>query len=159
MKPVPRAADFMEKKPLIFPPDMPVREAARRLLETEAAGAPVVDSEGRLLGVFSQQGLMICLVNVVDSGVFPGSLEHHLDPDPPRIAEETSLLTVAKIFAESDHTHCILPVMKGEKFVGVVTRLDVMRAYLDYISEAKDTRSRLLYLSALQSPDEAPPTF
>ena len=157
MKPVPCAKDIMNGKPLALPPKTSVRGGARFLLEKRIPGVPIVDENGRLRGLFSQQGLMVCLVHAVHSDLPPGALDSHLDPDPPEISEDTSLITIARIFAEGRYTHCVLPVLSNGRLVGVVTRIDVIRAFLDYMAPAKDTHSQLLYLSALKDVEEPPP--
>lgn len=153
MKPVPCARDIMNAKPRTVAPGTPTQEAARRILKEHLPGIPVTDPEGRLVGVFSQQGLMICLVHVVNNELPPGTVDCHLDPDPPRVSEETGLLTIAQIFAGGPR-HRVISVLRDGKLVGVITRLHVIGAFLDYMAEAKDVHSRLLYLSALKGAEE-----
>lgn len=52
MRPI-TAADLMSPDVLTVPEDMTVRDLAGFLLEHEITGAPVVDGEGRLVGVVS----------------------------------------------------------------------------------------------------------
>jgi CBS domain-containing protein len=47
------AADLMTPEPVVLPETMPLREAARVLLRHQIAGAPVVDSRGKCVGVLS----------------------------------------------------------------------------------------------------------
>ena len=47
------AADLMTTDVIHLHERMPLREAARLLLQNKIGGAPVVDSEGRCVGVFS----------------------------------------------------------------------------------------------------------
>lgn len=47
------AADLMSPDVLTVPEDMPVRDLAAFLIDHEITGAPVVDAEGRLVGVVS----------------------------------------------------------------------------------------------------------
>jgi len=47
------AADLMSPDVLTVPDDMPVRDLAAFLMDHEITGAPVVDGEGRLVGVVS----------------------------------------------------------------------------------------------------------
>ena len=52
MRPI-TAADLMNPEVLTVPEDMTVRELATYLMDNEITGAPVVDREGRLVGVVS----------------------------------------------------------------------------------------------------------
>lgn len=47
------AEEVMASDLVLLPEDMPLREAARRLLRNQVGGAPVVDGEGRCVGVLS----------------------------------------------------------------------------------------------------------
>jgi CBS domain-containing protein len=146
----------MNTKPLTMKPGTPTRDAARHMLKDRLPAIPIVEEDGRLVGVFSQQGLMICLVHVVNNELPPGTVDCHLDPDPPCVSEETGLLSIAQIFA-GDARQRAIAVLHEEKLVGVVTRLHVIRAFMDYMAEVTDHHSRTLYLSALKDAEEAPP--
>lgn len=47
------AADLMTREIVLLAQDMPLREAVRQLQQHHVSGAPVVDDEGRCVGVFS----------------------------------------------------------------------------------------------------------
>ena len=47
------AADLMKPDVIRLPEDMPPRDAARLLLRNQIGGAPVVDAQGKCVGVFS----------------------------------------------------------------------------------------------------------
>jgi CBS domain-containing protein len=47
------AEDLMSRDVVRIPASLPLREAARRLLRAQISGAPVVDGEGRCMGVLS----------------------------------------------------------------------------------------------------------
>jgi CBS domain-containing protein len=47
------AGDLMNRDVVVLPQEMPLREAARRLLGRQVGGAPVVDSWGKCVGVLS----------------------------------------------------------------------------------------------------------
>jgi len=47
------AADLMKPDVIRLPEDMPLRDAARLLLRNQIGGAPVVDAQGKCVGVFS----------------------------------------------------------------------------------------------------------
>lgn len=47
------AGDLMSREPLAFSADMPLRDAARALLQAQIEGAPVVDADGKCIGVLA----------------------------------------------------------------------------------------------------------
>ncbi len=47
------AEDLMTRDVVVLPEELPLREAARRLIRNQVGGAPVVDSQGRCIGVLS----------------------------------------------------------------------------------------------------------
>ncbi len=51
------AADIMSREVITIPQDMSVPDAARMLAQAQVGGAPVVDSAGRYIGVFSMADL------------------------------------------------------------------------------------------------------
>ncbi len=52
------AADVMTRDVVTLSPDMTLEAAAERLVQRAISGAPVVDSQGRLLGVLSESDIL-----------------------------------------------------------------------------------------------------
>jgi len=77
-----------------------------------------------------------------------GPLLEYLDPASPRLSEKTPLMAAIHLFGEAGHDVHALPVLRGDELVGVVTRLDVVRAVMDYLGGAKGTGPATLYISA-----------
>lgn len=59
-----KVADYLNKHPVKFTPDMPVAEAVESLLASHQSGGPVVDNRGVLVGFLSEQD---CLVQMLES--------------------------------------------------------------------------------------------
>ena len=55
------AADLMSGDVVAIPRDMSLRSAAHRLAQSRISGAPVVDGEGRLVGVLSATDFLRCV--------------------------------------------------------------------------------------------------
>ena len=65
------------------------------------------------------------------------------------------MLTIARKFLETDYRR--LPVLRGTRLVGQISRRDVLRAALNLIDAHPQQRGKsLLYLSALVDRDDAP---
>lgn len=115
--------------------DAPVREATRVLLEHRVAALPVVDDDGRLVGIVSELDLLRDrLVSDPRSHVWPPVSQ---GPPPPRtvadvmtrevyaLTEADDAATFADLMAESGVKS--VPVVRGERVVGVVGRRDLLR--------------------------------
>lgn len=157
LREVPRVRDVMRRNFPVVGPDVELRDVARTLLKKSLHGAAVVDEEGRFEGFISTQGLMLALVDFLNEERPVGPVRSYLDPDPPRLAEDSSLMEAVDAFARSVRANLVLPVLEGERLVGVVTRLDVVRGAMDYFTGEKDMRPGTLYLSALKDMEEKPP--
>ena len=147
------AKDVMVTKVVTLRPEMNLREAAVLLLKKKISGAPVVDSDGNLVGVLSEKDLMTALIDAVYEE-FPASDVQAYMTDPHTIPEDLDLLSIAQIF--HDNSFRRLPVLRDGKLVGQISRRDVLSAVVKLIQPATDHRTALLYLSALKNADEAP---
>jgi CBS domain-containing protein len=147
----------MNRKPVTISADALVHEAAEIQIKQRLFSVAVVDAQHRLVGFFSQQGCMLALLDVVHHSIPECPVTGYLDPRPPTISEETSLLSIAHLFTREGYRHAVLAVLRDARLVGTVTRLDVIRAVENYIAGVKDTASVMLYMSALKEMDETPP--
>lgn len=116
-------------------PDAPVREATRVLLEHRVAALPVVDDDGRLVGIVSELDLLRDrLISDPRSHVWPPVGDA---PPPPRtvgdvmtsdvyaLTEADDAAAFAGLMAESGVKS--VPVVRGERVVGIVGRRDLLR--------------------------------
>ncbi len=154
---VPHVRDLMNPKPVTVGPEIRVGEVARVLLKKRAHGAAVVDDEGRFLGFISAQGLMNALNDYVHDDVSPGPAMQYLDPESPSLTEGAALMAAAQLFAKGGYELWAVPVLRDERIVGVVTRLDVVRAVMGYFGRRKSREPETLYISALKETGEKPP--
>ena len=154
---VPHVRDLMNPRPVTVGPEIRVGEVARVLLKKGAHGAAVVDDEGRFLGFISAQGLMNALNDYVHDDVPPGPAKHYLDPESPSLSEGAALMAAAQLFAKSGYNLWAVPVLRDERIVGVVTRLDVVRAVMGHFGRRKSQEPDTLYISALKETGEKPP--
>ena len=66
------ARDFMITRLVTLRPEMDVIKAVQLLLKNRISGAPVVDSDGTYLGIFSEK----CSMNVLLDAAYERSEEH-----------------------------------------------------------------------------------
>lgn len=156
MRPVPLVRDLMTRRPAIVDPESSMGDLARIFMTKSVPSVAVVDADGKFHGLISTQGLMIAMMDLVYEEVPPEPVKSYLDPKQPRITEETSLMAVVDLFAKGGYSSRALPVLRGDRFVGIVTRLDVVRAVISYFADAREKGEQTLYISALKGSDEKP---
>ncbi|GAA4445524.1 CBS domain-containing protein [Novipirellula rosea] len=122
-----RVREFMVSKLVTINPDMDVFDAIDHLLSRRISGAPVVDSRGHYLGIFSEKTAMRALIAALHDQLPGTSVNQYMNLDRNRIIhEDDSLLDIAHKFQETPYRR--LPVLQGERLAGQVSRRDVLRA-------------------------------
>jgi len=150
------ARDCMVTKLVTLRPEMDVIEAVQRLLKNRISGAPVVDADGRYLGVFSEKCAMQVLLDAAYEQLPSNQIRLFMDADAQTIEPDTQLLSIAQVFLLTSYRR--LPVLEEGRLLGQVSRRDVMRASLDLLKHSpnRSEESSLLYLSALVERNQAP---
>jgi len=143
--------DIMDADPATVGPDTPVEDVVRTLREHELPGVPVVDAEGRCVGIVTEADLVLPdedgdlhiphYINLFGGTIFLeplGRFEERLRKafaskaadmmtrDPDTVGPDTSVREAARVIHESGHNR--LPVVEDGRLVGVVTRVDVLGA-------------------------------
>lgn len=142
-----RARDVMTSPAVTVRPDTPVVEAARIMARRRISGLPVVDEEGRLVGIVTEADL---LLKEAGPGGLP-LLAFHAESPPPEVLpllrryegrlvadvmtqevvaaqEDTPLHQVAALMARKNVNR--VPIVRGRQVVGIVSRNDVLKAFL-----------------------------
>lgn len=123
---LPDARQMMSTKLVTLSPSTDVFKAIGNLLDHRISGAPVVDQDGRFLGVFSEKTSMSVLVQAAYEQLPSTEVAAFMDADFGRtILEDVSFLECARIFRETPYRR--LPVLRGGRLVGLVSRRDVLR--------------------------------
>jgi CBS domain-containing protein len=144
-----KVADLMTRDVASVPPDASVRDIAKLMLDRRISGVPVVDPEGRVLGVVSEGDLIRRPEIDTDKSnrgwlnIFVSDEERARDfvkshgrrarevmTEPAVcVAPDTALDEAVRIM-ERDHIKR-LPVVEHGRLVGLMTRADVVRALLE----------------------------
>lgn len=143
------ARDLMRREVKTVSPDATVQEVAEILAEEEYTGLPVVDDEGRLVGVVTEADLLVRAKQLRLPTVFPflggviflesprrfeeqlrkataTRVREVMTSDVVTVTEDTPLHELAAIMVEKKVNR--LPVVEGHRLVGIVTRDDLIRA-------------------------------
>jgi CBS domain-containing protein len=131
-------------------PEQPVAEVVNMLLKQKISGAPVIDSDRRLVGIISEKDCIKALIRAVHHDVPFSLVSDVMSTDVITINEDTHLMTMCHLFLSNPIRR--LPVLAGEKLVGQVSRRDVLKRAASLFDRATTRESALLYLSALGAP-------
>lgn len=167
-----RARDLMTRDPVTIPPDATLAMVARILGERGFSGAPVVDKDGKLLGMVTEGDLIRRIAAPEDQP--RGWLRSFLTPAGRQAAtfarthgqtardvmtgalvtaeEDTPIERIAKAMEERGIRR--VPVVREGRLVGIVSRADLIRALLvpaaSLEADAPDERIRRAVLAAMR---------
>jgi CBS domain-containing protein len=153
MSRVPRVKDIMTPDPLIFTLGTTVHDAAQKLLQKSVVAAPVVDADGNFVGLFSQQGCMVGLVDgVYDEVPQPIFVDDYLEPEErtETVTENAPIMTAVSKFVGSPQIILSLPVLRAGKVVGIIARQDIIRTFFELTAGIPEPQAAILYISALE---------
>lgn len=149
------ATDLMSRPVMTIPHEMSLGEAARLLSNSNIGGAPVVDAEGRCVGVLSssdfvtwagQEGEVTNFIapwgEIIDIGDFPDNAIHNYMTALPIVVPPTAPISkLAQMMVEA-HIHCILVVAEQDQPCGIVTSTDVLAAVAQVATESRLPRTK-----------------
>lgn len=125
MKQPPIVRDYMDKKVYTLVPETEVRKAIRFLLKHRVTGAPVVDPDGKLLGMFTEKDCMKLIATGIEGEHPAGRIEDFMTTDVKTIEPDMNIYYVAGLFL--NHTFRRFPVIEDGKLIGAITRFDILR--------------------------------
>lgn len=139
----------MTPDPVCVDGAMTLRELSRLFMEEEVSGAPVIDSNGHLIGVVSKTDLVRrCLEGETDyppaylfemlseqageeTGLTPEHeivVDEFMSTEPVTATPEETTPAVARRMAES-RVHRIVVIDHDRRPIGIVTSLDLLKAF------------------------------
>jgi CBS domain-containing protein len=119
----PVVAEIMSVDPLLVAPEDTLGEVAERMRERDAGSALVVDS-GRLIGVLTSRDLLRAFAARVHPS--DGRVRQWMTAEP--VVARPGLSAAAAVTLMTEHGIHHLPVVVGERPVGMVGMRDVVRA-------------------------------
>jgi CBS domain-containing protein len=114
--------DAMTPVLLTTPAGTTVAEAASLMAQRRVGSALVVEEE-QLLGIFTERDIVKALSQ--DALAIHQEISHWMTRDPQTIAPEASLDEALQRMLSGNFRH--LPVMEGERLVGMLSMRDVSR--------------------------------
>ena len=121
------AADVMQTPALVLNPDSDVMTCADRLIGRRVSGAPVVNENGVLLGVFSEKSALQVFIDLCWEQSPSSTVSAWMDTDDGRlIDEQTTLPEILERFHQTSFRR--LMVVRRGHLVGEITRRDALSA-------------------------------
>lgn len=174
-----KARDVMTQPVISIEADAPISVAIRVLLQKRISGLPVVDATGNLVGVVTE-GDFLRRAECGTQPTQPRWLEFVMGPglladqyvkahgrkvsevmtrDVKTVDEATQLEDIVALMERNNVKR--VPVLRGKKLVGIVTRANLLRALASYLHPAapastSDTKIRETVLHGLKSEKWAP---
>ena len=118
--------DFMDSNPHALSEQASVRDAVLFLCHEKKAGAPVVNSEGIVVGYVSEKD---CLTQILNDSFFCGespSVTSVMTTAVRSVTPETSIVDIAQTMAVTAPRN--YPVIDNNRLVGTITRSSVLAA-------------------------------
>src|ERR1700726_452887 len=149
-----KAEDIMTRRVISVAPEASILESARLMLQHRVSGLPVIDAAGRLVGVVTE-GDFLRRVEVGTERKRPRWLEFIAGPgrlateyvhshgrkvadvmtgEPITVGEDTPIEEVVRLMERRRIKR--LPVMRGTKVVGIVSRANLLHALASVAREA-----------------------
>ena len=128
-----KVSDYMTSNPTTFQEDTDLFDAIRMFSEHPFSGAPVVDKNGKLIGIMSE---VDCLRGILDKTYHEeevgGTVGEFMTRSVDTIDANTDIIAVAEQFISRGRRR--IPVVDDGVLVGQVSRKDILRAVNDFVS-------------------------
>lgn len=142
---------IMTKNPITVTGSMEIVKAAKLLLDRRINGVPVVDEEGKLVGILCQSDIIVqqkklpvpSFFSFLDGYISLGSTKGFekevkkiaattvadaMTPNPVTVGPDSDIETVAALMV--DHNLYTLPVVEKGMLVGVIGKVDILRTLM-----------------------------
>jgi CBS domain-containing protein len=174
-----RVKDVMTPKVICADPDEAVVDAARRMLQYQISGLPVVDKKGELVGMVTEGdflrrgelGTQRRRPKWLEFVIGPGKLAQEyvqasgrkvqdvMTPDPWTISEDESLEAVVDMMERRRIKR--IPVTRDGRVVGIISRANLMHALASVARDVappadSDSRIRDSIIATIATQDWAP---
>lgn len=140
MHKIPTARDCMSTWFATLRPDMEIYEAIDVLESKRAAGAPVLDDDGNLLGILTEKDCLRVISNAAYQSLASGTVRDYMSEPKAIVTTDMDLFMVAKQFLDTNFA--VLPVLENGKPVGRISRQDMLRAIQQLQRELQRERLR-----------------
>jgi CBS domain-containing protein len=122
----PTVADLMARRLVTLTPETDIMKAMGILLDEGISAAPVVDAQGRLIGILSKKDCLRVAFTASYHQEWGGSVADFMTREVETIEAETDIVQAAKRFLEGQHR--VFPVLRAGRLAGMISRHDILKA-------------------------------
>lgn len=140
MRKVPTVRDCMSSWYTTLTPDMEIYEAIEILENKRAAGAPVLDADGKLLGILTEKDCLRVISNAAYEGLANGTVRDYMSEPKAVLTPDMDLFAAAKQFLATNFA--VLPVCENGKPIGRISRQDMLRGIQHILREMAREKAR-----------------
>lgn len=127
----------MSSRPVTIGPDVPITEALRIMREKDVRRLPVLDEQGKLLGIVSEKDLLYASPSPATSlSIYEMhyllarlKVQEMMTTAVITVTPDTPIEEAARIMV--DHKIGGLPVIEGDALAGIITQTDVFEVLLE----------------------------
>jgi CBS domain-containing protein len=174
-----RTHQIMTRKVISVGTAASIVEAANIMLENHVSGLPVIDETGRLVGIVSQGDFLRraeigtqrkrgrWLKFLLGAGKVASDFVHErgrkvgeiMTPEPVTVTEDAALEDIVELMERNNVKR--LPVVRGDRLVGIVTRSNLLQAVAELARDvpdptADDDHIRNHIITSIEKTDWAP---
>ena len=109
------AKDIMTRNVITASPALSVKELAQLLIKNQISGVPVADEHGKIVGLVSEADII---------GKKGRHVQAIMSQQVYSVGEDASMEEIAQLMTK--HRIKRVPVMHGDRLVGIVSRADIV---------------------------------
>ena len=118
---------YMTANPLTLLPEMEVNRAAAFLIKNNISGAPVTDETGRLVGILTAKDCFRAVLHATYHQELGGTVASYMVSPVETLDAGLDIIAAAERFLATPYRR--FPVTKEGRLAGIITRLDLLRAF------------------------------
>jgi len=119
---------IMSKDVITVHPDTPIARVIELLSEYDITGIPVVDAEGRLVGIITEKDIMAL---PLDADGVAGRAEDYMTRDVVSFDENEDVIAICECLVNHDFRR--VPILSHGKLVGIISRRDLIKYIVEPI--------------------------
>jgi len=118
---------YMTRNLVTLSPGLEITRAVAKLIEYDISAAPVVDDLGRLVGILTAKDCFRAVLHAHYHQELGDTVSGYMTADVDTLETGMGVVTAAQKFMDSNHRR--YPVMQDGRLAGIITRMDLLRAF------------------------------
>ena len=120
--------NICSKRVITIKKGMCIRDVAKLFSENKISGAPVVDDNGNVIGIVTDQNLIYAIANNLENE----PIEKVMDKNIIKVCENDDIYNIIRLFSILD-TDRFVVVNENDKIMGIITRTDIVKNFYKLI--------------------------